>query len=332
MHVGVENNPKDRITELLRRRKEINEEIERIRDGNLTMLDDTALRGRFQQFMQLARDLLGDFHEVEHNFRGFDRHIRERIALWDGSHGALLDEVINERDAIDNSDQGRSFNTFWDFLMSQDRQEELTSLLERVLALPAVQGISPDARTRRVHYDWLKAGEHTQSTMRRLSQQLRRFLDDQAWLENRRIIDILRSIEANALALREAPPKDTLMIIPSTTADIHLTMERRLYTQTTWPLIAGLVLEAGDEDVDTGGLFSEVPIDKARIEAHIRRSLQEQSQVTLGELCQAQPVELGLAELIAYLQLTSEPDTFHTVMVEDAEERVSWRKVIFVYL
>ena len=327
MHEGVENNPRDRITELLRRREEINEEIERVRDGNLTMLDDTALRDRFQQFMQLARDLLGDFREVEHNFRGLDRHVRERIALWDESRGALLDEVINERDAIANSDQGRSFNAFWDFLMSQDRQEELTRLLERVLALPAVQGMSPDARTRRVHYDWLEAGEHTQGTVRRLSQQLRRFLDDQAWLENRRIMDILHSIEANALALRDAPPKDTLMTIPSTSADIHLTMERRLYTPPTRPLIADLVLEAGDEDVDAGALFSEVPIDKARIEAHIRRALQEQSQVTLGELCQTQPVELGLAELIAYLQFASEPDTFHTVVDEDAEERVSWKNV-----
>lgn len=69
-------------------------------------------------------------------------------------------------------------------------------MLERVLALPAVAALQPDARTRRIHYDWMEAGEYTQRTVAVLSQQLRRFLDDQAWLENRRIMDILHGIEA----------------------------------------------------------------------------------------------------------------------------------------
>ncbi|RFC30855.1 MAG: Protein of unknown function (DUF3375) [Candidatus Nitrotoga sp. MKT] len=46
--------------------------------------------------------------------------------------------------------------------MSSRRQEELSVLLERVLALPPVIELKPDSLTRRVHYDWLEAGEHTQ--------------------------------------------------------------------------------------------------------------------------------------------------------------------------
>jgi hypothetical protein len=64
------------------------------------------------------------------------------------------------------------------------RQEKLTALLDRALALPPVRELRSDVRLRRVHYDWLEAGEHTQRTVAQLSQQLRRFLDDQAWLEN----------------------------------------------------------------------------------------------------------------------------------------------------
>src|SRR3569832_3017013 len=89
---------------------------------------------------------------------------------------------MGERDAIADSDQGKSFRAFWDFLLSSRRQEELTELLDRVLTLPAVTALKPDARTRRVHYDWMEAGEHAQRTVAQLSQQLRRFLDDQAWL------------------------------------------------------------------------------------------------------------------------------------------------------
>ncbi len=205
-------------------------QMARILAGDIPTLSDTALKDRFQQFMALARELLTDFREVEHNFRGLDRRVRERIALWNGSKGALLEEIMDERDAIADSDQGRSFRAFWDFLMSSSRQEELTQLLERVLALSSVAELKPDLRIRRVHYDWLEAGEHTQRTVAMLSQQLRRFLDDQAWLENRRIMDILHGIEASALALRDAPPAGEFMQIDDTGADLELPMERPLYT------------------------------------------------------------------------------------------------------
>src|SRR5207247_1566876 len=157
--------------------------------------------------------------EVEFNFRQLDRRVRERIALWEGGKGALLAEILGERDAITASDQGRSFHAFWDFLMSSRRQEELSLLLEQVLTLPAVAGLEPDPRTRRVHYDWMEAGEHTQRTVAQLSQQLRRFLDDQAWLENRRIMDILRGIEAKSLQIRQAAPSGEFMWIDDTSAD-----------------------------------------------------------------------------------------------------------------
>lgn len=85
-------------------------------------------------------------------------------------------------------------------------------MLDHVLALAPVMELKPDIRTRRVHYDWLEAGEHTQRMVAQLSQQLRRFLDDQVWLENRRIMDILRALEAKALGVREHPPWATLCL------------------------------------------------------------------------------------------------------------------------
>lgn len=324
MSAGSETDPQARIAELHKRRDEIDAEIARVLSGDIPLLDDTALKDRFQQFIQLARELLTDFREVEHNFRGLDRRVRERIALWEGSKGALLQEIMGERDAIADSDQGRSFRAFWDFLMSSSRQEELSALLERVLTLPPVAELKPDARTRRVHYDWLEAGEHTQRTVAQLSQQLRRFLDDQAWLENRRIMDILHGIEAKALALREALPPGEVMNIADTAADIELPMERPLYTPAIKPLIANIALETGDAEVDAAVLYSQVVIDKAQLARHIRRALQDRSQITLRELCELQPLQQGLAELVAYLQLAS--DAFTSVVDEEVAETIVWRR------
>ena len=323
MSEGTETDPGARIEELQKRRAALDVEIERAQDGDITLLDDTALKDRFQQFMQLARDLLTDFREVEQNFRVLDRRVREHIALWEGSKGELLEDIMSERDAISDSDQGRSFRAFWDFLMSSARQEELTLLLERVLALPVVAELNPDTRTRRVHYDWLEAGEHTQRTVAQLSQQLRHFLDDQAWIENRRIMDILHGIESKALALRDSAAAGNVMHIADTAAGVTLPMERPLYTPPVRPVIEDVDLESGDGDVDASVLFSPVVVDKSRLVRHIQRTLQDRSQVTLHELCELEPLQQGLAELVAYLELSC--DAFETVVDEHSVETVSWQ-------
>ena len=323
MSEGSEADPAKRIAELHKKRDDIDAEITQVLSGDVPLLDDTAVKDRFQQFMQGARELLTDFREVEHNFRQLDRRVRERIALWEGSKGALLEDIMGERDAIADSDQGKSFRAFWDFLLSSRRQEELTAMLDRVLALPAVADLNPDTRTRRVHYDWMEAGEHTQRTVAALSQQLRRFLDDQAWLENRRIMDILRGIEIKALALRDAPPAGNVMEMAEASADIELAMERPLFTPSIKPVIADLALQAGDEDIDPAKLFDQVVVDKARLTRHIRHALQDRTQITLSELVINQPLLHGLAELVAYLQLASE--TFGTVVDEGTPEPIRWQ-------
>ncbi len=322
MSEGTETDPAKRVAELRKRRDELDAEIARIAGGDVPLLNDTALKDRFQQFTQLSRELLADFREVEHNFRLLDRRVRERIALWEGAKGALLEQIMGERDAISDSDQGRSFRAFWGFLMSSRRQEELTQMLDHVLALAPVRELNPDIRTRRVHYDWLEAGEHTQRMVAQLSQQLRRFLDDQVWLENRRIMDILRGVEAKALGVREQPPAGQFMDMDDVAARIELPMERPLHTLTVKPDFAGLVVQAGNDDVDVSALYSEQTVDLPRLANHIRQVFQTRSQITLHELIELQPLQQGLAELVAYLHLGSE--TFATVIDDSRSEPIIW--------
>lgn len=327
---GTEADPIKRVEDLRKKRDEIDAEIARVLAGDAQLLDDTAVKDRFLQFQQLARELLADFREVEHNFRQLDRKVREKIALWEGSKGALLDEIMGERDAIGDSDQGRSFRAFWDFLMSSHRQEELSERLDQVLALPAVAALKPEPRTRRVHHDWLEAGEHTQRTVAQLSQQLRRFLDDKAFLENRRILDLLHGIESKALALRESVPAGAVMAIDTMGADIELPLERPMFAPTMKPRLAELTLDAGEDDVDTARLFNQIVVDKSRLRAAIQRALRHQPQVTLRDLLETEPLHQGLAELVAYLELAHAGDVsgaldgLRAVVDEAVEEPVRW--------
>jgi len=323
MSEGTETDPDIRVAELRKRRDEIDDEIGRVLSGEVPLLDDTALKDRFQQFVQIARALLSDFREVEHNFRSLDRRVRERIALWDGSKGALLEEIMGERDAISSSDQGRSFQAFWDFLMSQSRQEELTSYLDHVLSLDPIAEMEPEPRLRRVHYDWLEAGEHAQRTVARLSEQLRRFLDDQAWLENRRIMDILHSVESHAVALRDGHPSGGFTYMDETSPTVDLPMEKPLYKAPFRPLLDQVILEEGHSDLDMDELYSQVIIDRDALSRNIRRELQTRGQISLGEVIALNPLRQGLTELVAYLDLSSLWP--YVVVDEEEKEKVCWR-------
>jgi len=326
---GTEADPAKRLADLRRKRGDIDAEIAGVLAGDVPLLDDTAIKDRFLQFQQLARELLSDFRQVEHNFRQLDRNVREKIALWDGSKGALLDEVMGERDAIGNSDQGRSFHAFWDFLMSSRRQEELSERLNRVVNLPPVAALKPEPRIRRVHHDWLEAGEHTQRTVAQLSQQLRRFLDDRAFQENRRILDLLRSIETKALVLREVPPASSVLHIDDMSADIALPLERPLFALNAKPRLVELALEPGEaDDIDTARLFEQYVVDKTRLRQTLRYALRQQSQITLRALLDLQPLQQGLAELVAWLELAHAGsgglDGLKATVDDDERDIIEW--------
>lgn len=318
---GTTLDPAARVAELERRRQELDDEIALIRGGRLEVMDAARVRDRFLQMAATARGLLADFRQVEQNFRELDRAVREKIATWEHGKGALLAEIFGERDAIADSDQGKTFRAFWDFLMSPQRQEELTRLLEAVLALPAVAALAPDARLRRVHYDWLEAGDVAQRTVARLSRQLRRYLDDQALLENRRVMQLIRNIEQHALAVREQPPDGAFAEIDEPAPTIELPMERPLFSVPLKPNITARPTLAADEAIPDGALYDQVFVDREVLAGRIRRALQARSQVTLAEVVANHPLEHGLAELVAYLGLAANDrragiDERHTQAIE----------------
>ncbi len=125
MVFGAEEDPEGRLAELRRRRAEMDAEIARAEQGDFVRLDPVGQRDRYQQFSHTARELLADFRQVEENFRRLDRNLPQQIAGWTGSKGALLDTAVGSRNSIAESDQGRSFQAFHDFLLSHDRQAEL---------------------------------------------------------------------------------------------------------------------------------------------------------------------------------------------------------------
>lgn len=319
---GSETDPDTRIAELEKRKAALDTEIARIKAGQIDLMDATRVRERFLAINDSADSLLADFREIEQNFRDLDRQVRERIATWEGGKGALLEEFFGERDAIADSDQGRSFRAFWEFLMSPSRQDELSGLLQKIFNMPPVQSLEPDRRLLRIHYEWLKAGEAAQRTVARLSEQLRRYLDDQAWLENKRIMNLLRDIEAKALSLRQQPPEKEIISLDDVRVEMNLPLDRPLYCPPLKPRIDTQLLLEGTSDNDADALFGQIHVDKSRLQENLRLALRQQPQISLGDLLHHYPLQQGLAELVTWLELA----TTHSrcVLDEHHTQLISW--------
>lgn len=309
---GTEVEPDVRLADLRRRRDELDAEIAAVEAGVVTVLDATAVRDRYQQLSTTARELLADFREVEENFRLLDRAAREKIAGWDGSKGELLAELVGSRSEIAGSDQGRSFQSFYDFLLSESRQAELANLLAKLSTLDAIEA---DPRIRGIHHDWSDAADRVQRTVRQISEQLRRFLDDQVWLENRRVLDLVRSVEGAALELRDNPPTFGLEV-DQPGIEIALPFERPLYQ----PPVAVAVeshIDSATEEVDTDSLFTQTFVDQARLAEIIRTVLPENSSALLSDVIAMHPIEQGAAEIVGYLALNNDDVV---VEMDDADE------------
>lgn len=314
---GRQLNPRERIAQLRTRKAGIDAEIARIEQGRLDLMEPVQVRERFLQAEGTARELLADMRAIERGFRRADRAFRERAAA-----GNRADERQDANAPLSASDEGASFLAFRDLLASPARQEELTALLDEVMSLDAVRGLAPDSRLRRIHFDLLEAADATQQTVDRLSVQLRRHLDDQARLENRRIMQLVRGIERKALALRGRVVEPAFIEIDEPAPALALPMDRPLFSPPFKPRIRQPVLDGEEAPVPADALFAQVHIDHLRLASNVRDALRSRSQVSLGALAVDYPIEHGLAELAAYLKLATRD--LHCAIDEERTEVVRW--------
>ncbi|MCP4702736.1 MAG: DUF3375 domain-containing protein [Gammaproteobacteria bacterium] len=316
----TEQDPQRRILELERQKQSIEKEIHQVRNGSFSSLDETQIKERFYQLEETARKLLADFRQVEENFRALDTETRERIATSEKTKGDLLDEIFSEQDFIRGSDQGKSFLAFWKFLMSPARQTELENLLDTVFRLQAIQALEPDNFLQGIKFYLLEAGEKVYKTNNRLIEQLRRYLDEQTFLENKRIMALIKSVEKQAIECKESIPQERdFVFLDDVKPNLDLALSRGLYKPAKKPLIEEIPLPAEDADIEVSALYRQNYVDAEKLKARIRKLLQTQEQVSLRQVTERFPIRKGLAELVVYLNL-AEQDEKAIIFDEEYED------------
>lgn len=299
-----------RIQELERRRADLDREIAVLKRGDAVVpgLTATQVRERYMEIQETTRRLLTDFRQVEANFRDLDRSTREKIAFSDRSKSELLDEIFGEQDAISASDQGLSFNAFWFFLMSPERQEELHGMLKRLAAMPELAELDQDPLLERFRFHLLAAGEKVQRTAAQLVEQLRRFLESRVWMENRRIAELVHGIERQAGDVGTPPAGNAFAELAGVKAAIELPFTRTLFAPPRNLLLQDEPSLDGVPETGVDALFDRPYVDPDQLRGRIDGLLGGRRQVALADVVAAFPLEHGMAELVIYLHLATQDD------------------------
>ncbi len=318
--------PAIRIKELEEDKDRILREIEKINSGIIETLDSTQIKERYYELVETARRLISDFRQVEYNFRDLDRQVRVKLSDANTSKGAIVDSFFSIQDSIWETDQGRSFKAFWELLLSQTRLDELDTLILSLFEMNDIRDESNDRFIKRLKFSLTESGSMVNKTIFILIEQLARFLDEKNIDSNKRIIDLIKEIEAKSIKLSNKQHVfDRRFIQINEKPDIEQIMSRPFYKKPEKVIIDITNISSNSNDFDAGFLYGHIFIDRDELISKIDKLLVSREQVSLSSLISEFPIEKGLLELLEYYNIAHIREK--TIIYEDQTEEFMIKNV-----
>ena len=313
--------PYERIERLQAERKRLNEEIDKIKKGNYIQPSDTQLKEEYFLAEETAKRLLADFRQVEENFRELDTSTRQTIIKSNLAKGALLDDIFEQQNHLWNTDQGKSFKAFWEFLMSESMQQELEELIEKLNNIPVIKQIKQEQIVDRIKSNLVDAGDKVNRSNDGLIEQLRKYVEQKNLSESKHILRSIETIESILIMQKDnLDPQQVLMEVDGLFRPAFL-MERPLFKPPLKVVFEQTTIEDGAADASTHTLFDQFYVDIEELRNNIKLLLRNKSQVSLTELLQHYQPTKGVAEVLGYMQIAT-ADSKHYINNEHIEKLV----------
>lgn len=302
----VENttdDPEVRLKMLENRRMRLDREIEALKTGrSLPVYSDQQIRERMGALIRHSRDLLGDFKQVEENFKAIVKEIYSRQSQ-DFSRGEILGYTLDATEEMRNSPQGRSFYTFWDFLIRDTGEETLRSQVDELSRRLEHRGLElSDDFLRHLKSYLHEAGKKVLAGNRLLAEKLNKLLSDQERKSREKTGELIRAIKDGTLRLKGVVDWEEFIQVDGV-PEVTMLMERPLGEpprQSAWSR-PQLAPSQPDRDLWTE-LAGRVTVNPETLSQRLAEALERKHEVTLAELFE-RPPELGLEEVLGYLTL-----------------------------
>lgn len=303
-----------RFLELESRRKAIEHEIEQLKQGKFEVLDDRQIKEQYLFIEEIAKHLLADFRQVEDNFRTLDRDFRKKIITTTQTKGRVLDDLFQQQDFLMETDQGRSFVAFWEFLLSQSRQDEFENLIGEVLGIPVVQQMQKEHFSiENIRNNLIDAGDKTKKTTNSLLEQLRKYLEHRSFFENKRIHDNINEILKIVTEHPEINYSSIQLLELDEIVKVDLITDRPLFSPPQKIKFTHKRPEEGVAVGDNDLLYSQFEINMPELRNRIKTTLKNRSQVSFPDFLKEFEIEKGVAEVVAYIEIAAKERHKHQI-------------------
>ena len=308
------DDPAKKIEELEKQKKEIEAEIRRIkREQTVKTFENYQIKSRFDDIIKLTHELIGDFREVEDNFKIIVRSIIEKQSDKSLSKGKLLRHTFDSLEELKKTDQGKSFYAFWNFLLDDASQEELKILVNEVYNILDDRGIEYNDRfLRRAKTVLHSSGRKVWDSNNLLADKITRIIAEKNLEERKKGKETINSIRQLALQMIDKKIAFDSFIEIEGGAEINLPMERKLGEEQIYPEFYEQPVSAGNVlDLESlGNLTNLRYINRKQLLNNIETLLNEKESISLSEALNEFPITKGLAEVLGYISLTQTNDKY----------------------
>lgn len=299
-----------RIKELEAEKKRIDKEIAKIKlAGEVETFDDYQIKSRLHDINSSAKMLLGDFQEVEENFKQITRSIYQKHTDPQQRKGGILAYTFDALDELRESDQGRSFYAFRDFLFNRSDKASWQDMTKEL-------GYTLDSRAIRYDIRFLqglkmqlfRASEKVVNANRKMSEKLTRVISEKELAERLRVKAASSRIKTLALEWAQRKEQPQVGIEIELPPELNFPLERKLTLEKKVAKKFDQTPQRHKQAMDKDSLLhlaQQVQVDNKQLKLNIQEALKKQPSISLAELLQSFPLEQGLAELLSYIHLAA---------------------------
>ena len=326
--VEFSNEDREKRLELLRQKKEdIERQIESLEMGEeIEVYEDYQIEPRYNSLNKLAKELLSDFKEVDDNFKEIIKQIYKRQTDNKGKKN-ILSYIFDAYAELKNSQQGKSFYAFWEFLLSSELQkewDELTDLLYNTLDKRNID--SKDMFLKDIKKHLFDAGEKVSKTNDRMSEKLSQIIinNNSNIQATKQVINDIKKLLLNTTQNKERNNASLSYEV----VEIKLPLERQLNLTPKQEVEYKNVPTEADLGINElerlGKLFNLYQIDRKILRKRIDMILRRSTQTTLAEVIeQNNGIDKGLSELFGYIAILKE---YKTVVSDDRKQEIAFSK------
>lgn len=315
---GVNADPESRIKDLSRKRDEIEEEIQRIREtGEAPIFGEDVIRDQVYDLSDLVEHFLSDFRAIEEFFKDHAREISKLYAQGDASKGDIVEHVLDADEELRSCDQGKSYFGFRSMMTNPTLARQFRNLAEQTSDIARRRGLDPNKTFLSLSERLFGEAGSAHGAYGRISRKLRQVVGDHAGGGGRQVRETLSQIRKSAYLLRDDPPVDWEFEIDIRPQFFGL-MESDYWEPKSVEAFAPITpADSGNNDWINEILNSVgEPLDLNKFRERVDLALEEAEKVSLTEMVDKYPLERGVVDVVCYRVVAGE-DSRHDILDDE---------------